>query len=208
MDAVGRGEGERRRMFEIKPFTDLLDALRDLTQDVLAIAQLPRKRRDEVLTVLSETYQLLDRTLLMVIGRIGRVLDRAERDAREEFAHDLSELQWDEKWLASTRELSLSSGLRRLHREMERAVTGLAARKAVKDWKTLSRIMDSTMHDEIGLAQQISADLSGLSRFAEGARTSDEGFARAQVELATTREALEGQRKRLILDESKIYAVL
>jgi hypothetical protein len=138
---AGARRSERGPMVEVKLFTDILGALRSLTQDVLTLAQLPRKRRDELLGILSETYELLDRTLLMVIGRVGRVLERAERGARDDFAHELAELQWDEEWLASTREMSLSSALRRLHPEMETRVTGLPGRKAVKDWKALSEIM-------------------------------------------------------------------
>ena len=60
-------------------FNELLEALERVGQHIMAAARLPKKRRAELLQVLSDTYEMLDRVLLMVIGRIGRVLDRAER---------------------------------------------------------------------------------------------------------------------------------
>ncbi len=89
-------------------FNELLEALERVGQHIMTAARLPKKRRAELLQVLSDTYEMLDRVLLMVIGRIGRVLDRAERGAREEFAVELSKLAWDSEWLDATREMSIS----------------------------------------------------------------------------------------------------
>jgi hypothetical protein len=169
---------------------------------------LSKKRRDELLKVLTDTYELLDRVLLMVIGRIGRVIDRAERDARDEFARELSHLRWDEQWLQSTREMSLSSGLRRMHAEMERAPSRFLNRRAFRDWEALKAILEETIHDEHGLAEQIGRELGELSRNAKRARSSDEGFHEAWAQLTATREAFENERKRLIKNETGIYDVL
>jgi hypothetical protein len=188
--------------------SDLIDALERVGQHILTAARLPRKRRDELLQVLSQTYELLDRVLLMVIGRIGRVIDRAERDAREDFASELSKLGWDEEWLQSTREFSLSSGLRRMHAEMARAPTRLLSRKAVRDWDELKEIMTNTMDDEGGLVEKITIVLEELSGYADGARASEEGFRAAWDKLRAARQAIENERRRLIAAETKIYSVL
>jgi len=195
-------------LVKIELLSELLDALERVGQYVLTAARLPKKRRDELLDVMSKTYEVLDRVLLMVIGRIGRVIDRAERGARDEFASELSNLGWYEEWLDSSREMSLSSGLRRMHAEMRRAPTRLFTRKAVKDWDALQEMMERTMDDEGGLAEQIALMLTGLSRSAERARTSDEDFHDAWAQLTAAREALQNERKRLIKAETKIYSVL
>lgn len=195
-------------MLKVELIKELLDALERVGQYVLTAARLPRKRREELLKVLSATYEVLDRVLLMVIGRIGRVIDRAEQGDRAEFASELANLGWYEEWLHSTREMSLSSGLRRMHAELRRAPTRLFTRKAVKDWEALKEIMERTMDDEGGLAEQIALMLTGLSQSAEKARSSDEGFHEAWDQLTAAREALQNERKRLLKAETDIYAVL
>jgi hypothetical protein len=187
---------------------DLLDAIERVAQHVLTAARLPKKRRDELLHVLSETYKLLDSVLLMVINGMTRVIDRAERGEQEEFARELSKLRWGEEWLERTREMSLSSGLRRMHAEMKRGPTRLLSRKAVKDWDALKHLMDRTMLHEDGLAHELSALLGELSSHAEDARASEEGFSHAWSELREAREALDLERQRLIAAEVGIYKVL
>jgi hypothetical protein len=193
---------------EINLLSDLLDALERVGKHVATAARLPKKRRNELLDVLDKTYEVADRVLLMVIGRIGRVIDRAERDAQGDFASELSQLGWSEDWLGSSRELSLSSGLRRVHAEMERAPTRFLSRRAVRDWDELKRIMEQTMDDEGGLAEEIGKRLIELSRHADAARSSDEGFRAAWAELSSAREAFESERRRLITAEAKIYSVV
>lgn len=194
--------------FEVALFKDIFDTLERLGQHIVAVARLPKKRRGELLAVLSETYQLLDRVLLMVIGRIGRVVDRAERGERENFVSELSKLEWDQEWLHSEREMSISSGLRKMHAEMERAPSQLLSRAAVKDWEALKEIMSTAMVNEGGLAQEIALMLGNVARLSDDARISDEGFSHALTELNSARESLENERKRLIKAEVQIYSVL
>jgi hypothetical protein len=195
-------------MLEIKLLSDLLDALDRVGQYVVTAARLSKKRRSELVEVLSDTYEVLDRVLLMVIGLITRVIDRAERDARDDFATELSKLGYYEEVLEGTREMSLSSGLRRVHAELRRAPTQFLSRRAVKDWDGLTEIMKQTMDDEGGLSEQIASMLLDLSNQAEQARSSDQGFHGAWAELKATREALMNERRRLIKAETKIYSVL
>ena len=189
-------------------FNELLEALERVGQHIMAAARLPKKRRAELLEVLSDTYEMLDRVLLMVIGRIGRVLDRAERGAREEFAVELSKLAWDSEWLDATREMSISSGLRRMHAELRRAPSRLLSRAAVDDWDALKELMERTMDDEGGLAEEIGRMLMTLSASGSQASASDEDFSRAQNALSDARSSLENERRRLIRAEVKIYDVL
>jgi hypothetical protein len=64
------------------------------------------------------------------------------------------------------------------------------------------------MQQEDGLAEHVTVMLMGLSRLAENARLSDEGFHEAWAELTAAREELQKKRQRLIKSEKEICSVL
>jgi hypothetical protein len=64
------------------------------------------------------------------------------------------------------------------------------------------------MRDEDGLAEHVTVMLMGLSRRAEIARLSDEGFHEPWAEPTAAREDVQKKRQRLIKSEKEIYSVL
>lgn len=99
-------------------------------------------------------------------------------------------------------------GLRRMHAEMQRRPSRAFSRAAVRDWDALTTLIDGSFGNEEDLSKEIADVLGELSGYAEGARSSEEGFSRALDELRAAREALEIERRRLIGDEPRVYDAL
>ena len=95
-----------------------------------------------------------------------------------------------------------------MHAELRRAPSRLLSRAAVADWDALKELMERTMDDEGGLAEEIGRMLMTLSASGSQASASDEDFSRARNALSDARSSLENERRRLIRAEVKIYDVL
>lgn len=188
--------------------SQVLDALERMGVHLARLARLPKKRRAEVRTILNDTYKLLDAALIMVIGAVTRVIDRGNRNRRDEFEALLDNLPWEKDWLERTRDFSMSGSIRDLHSEMQRVPRRLFDKRALEDWQTLEALVSQLMHDEIGLAEEITRRLVAVSKLAVEAKRSEEGFARAMTDLREARSAFDAVREQLIRDNARLLAAV
>jgi hypothetical protein len=195
-------------MPEIRFFTDILDALERVAKDVRALTKLPKQRRDELLNSLTSAYTVVDGALLLVITRLGKLLERADRGDQNEFASELGRLDLIPEWLQIERDMSLCSSLRRTQAEMRRFFPSLASQAAVLDWQAVDAQMQAMLSGELQLAEYISNRLRVLSASANAARSSQAEFDRARGEVEKASRDLNAERRRLILAESELYALV
>lgn len=188
-------------------FNDLLVAIEKLAADVQKAANLPQQHRDKLREALESAYSTIDAALILVITRLGKIVERADRGATAEFSQELMRLTWDQEWLELESKLSLCSTLRRTKAEMSRLLPRTVSRLVVRDRRALDAQIDAILSNEYQLATYISARLTGLADQASAA-ASAAGFDNARNDVQATLTSLQAERRRLIQDEANLYRVI
>jgi hypothetical protein len=65
---------------EIKVFSDMIDALERAGKGLVALADLSANERQRYREVVGETYSLLDSAIILVIVRLGHLLQLSAQD--------------------------------------------------------------------------------------------------------------------------------
>ncbi len=112
---------------------DLLNALDKVVIGIKSLMNLPENERNKYYQTMSDTHKLIDTTLVMVILRLGDVLELQP----DEFLIEVTRLNNFDEWYRVERELRLCSQLRRLRNTTERIRHKLTGKIAVKDWDGL-----------------------------------------------------------------------
>ena len=187
----------------IKIFSDAIGVLKEVGKGVAALKDLPGKERDHYREVISETYSLLDSAVILVLNRLGDLLQIEEDDV---FIRELRGLNNYDEWTGIERAVRLCSNLRAAGREMRKFESKLIDRIALtspNDFFHLVRVI--LEQGEKALANFISESLSRLADMADGAEQSAAGFSEAKGAVRETRDALRKERENLIASEIEFY---
>jgi hypothetical protein len=186
---------------QISLFKDLYEAIRSVATDVRGLAGIPEAKRRDLLKAISESYAILNMATSLVATRLGKVLETGTFATKEAFAHQLASLQLFEEWYQIEHDASLCSAMRARRREMSKALTGVIARKSVRDWPSVQRNMDEVLGNESKLAMHITSTLESLSKLAPGVMSSKAKVKEAIGAVADARDELLAERREMIRDE-------
>lgn len=192
-------------MMAFKPFSDLRDALGTLVKDVSGLADIPKKEREKYLRVLDETMSLLDHALLLMISRLGDLLNMASRSDQKGFTLELRALDNASDWYKIERDVRLCLNLRNTCREMSSLIDNLKAHLSLREPDEIRRLFYLIFGAEVTLADLISTELKGLAQLPTGSK---EEYEHAVERVRQTRDLLAEERKRLISIQTEAYKLV
>jgi hypothetical protein len=188
-------ETEKNNMItEIKIFTDVIDALEKVGKALVSLQNIPRQKRERVITAVTDAFTLLDTATTLVINRLG---DVAMSESEAELRSELLRLDSTKEWLAIERDVRLCRNLRIAHSEVDSFVLSFMAQLSGKDWDNVRCLVDQVLEREGELADFIANSLSRLAGLAR-----DPTFlGKARAEVDATASAVKAERRRLIASE-------
>ena len=190
---------------EFKLFTDLIDALGKVVGGLKAIVNLPKAERETMRQTLDETYRLIDKTLNMVIIRLGDLL---LHPADDDFLREAARLDNYNEWMQAEREFRLCRSLRVALREMETLAGKLAGAVSAKDWAALLQQMQSILATEGEVAVFIGQQFQQSANDARSANQDAQKTRAIRDALAAFRAALIAERQQLIKQELELYTIV
>ena len=193
---------ERARV-SLDLFTDFIKAARDVVGIIKDLKDIPKKTRREYIDVIDETMSLLDSALLLVIHRLGDLLNIA-RTEPSKFPNELARLQDYDEWLNIERSIRLCSSLRITASEMG----GLVHKISLRDYDAVDKLMSAIFSTEAELAGFISQSLEGLSKLWKGAEQSEDKFKEAVEEVQKVKNAFRHQKNSLIETQVEFYRII
>ena len=190
---------------EFKLFTDLIDALGKVAGGLKALVNLPKAERETMRQTLDETYRLIDKTLNMVIIRLGDLL---LHPADDDFLREAARLDNYNEWMQAEREFRLCRSLRVALREMETLAGKLAGAVSAKDWAALLQQMQSILATEGEVAVFIGQQFQQSANDARSANQDAQKTRAIRDALAAFRAALIAERQQLIKQELELYTIV
>jgi hypothetical protein len=147
---------------EIKLFTDVLDASKQVVKDIVGLKNVGANERQRYYETIEETYRLLDTSLLLVVARLGDIVNKDAEGRPGDATSALVSLDNADWWYEREQEFGLCSNLRRLRNEMD-TLSALPGPQVVKDWANLKMMIDGILHNERQLADYIAQTLHYLA---------------------------------------------
>lgn len=184
---------------KIELFPDLFDAIEKAFNAVKAIANLPKKTRDELRITFEDTFKLLDTSLNMVSIRLGEILRIAKAT---EFKKEVSMLRNDQSWTKSEREFRLCKSLRHTVDEVGRFKSKMLAYISVNDWNDMYTQMDHILYNEDKLGNFIADKFEALSKMPQ---SKNGNIQQTKDALKQFQEEINAERRRLIAMEIDLY---
>jgi hypothetical protein len=191
---------------EIKVFSDMIDALEKAGRGFVALVDLSASERQRYREVLGETYSLLDSAIMLVVIRLGDLLQLSDQD-RISFLEELRGLDNFKEWSRIERDVRLCSNLRAARRDMSTLGNRLRVQVAVGNSPDFRDLLDFVLESEGSLADFISNSLTKLAQLADEAQSGSRGYKRAVKAVHETRESLKMERQKLITSEIKFYSL-
>lgn len=186
----------------ISLFSDLIDVLGKAAGSLKSLADLPRSERDSIRQTMDETYRLLDTTLNMVIIRLGDIgLETSDTD----FLQELAKLDNWSEWMQAEREFRLCRALRVAVRETETLGRQMAGRASVRDWESLTQLMQTVLTGEGEVALTIVRQFTTLSGDARTALSAGHPATDVRKSVQEFRAALIAERQKLLTQELALY---
>ena len=180
-------------------FSTAREAIKGLASDISKLNEIPIKTRKKYIEVIDETMTLLDSALLLVIHRLGELLQLAD----DEFRKQLSQIDYEGQWMDMERSIRLCKNLRLSMTEMSNVMNSLLAEIALSRKDEVSRSLSNLLAAEAELAGIISSLLRELAIAADDAKLpSDIGALREDTKQA--RDSFRQERDRLIQDQIAI----
>ena len=192
---------------DIKLFTDLYNALRNVVTDLMTIVNLPKVQRDQYRRVIDETFRFIDTTLNIVIYQLGNIM---QMEDDQDFLREVSKLDNNQEWAQRERIFGLCNNLHVTFREAD-TLSGRLGGHSLRDWDTLLREMSYFFQAEEYTGHHISQQLRVLASQAWDARNAPlnaETIRTIRERVAAARETLIQQREDLIRQEHAFYDAL
>ncbi len=183
----------------MKLFSDIFDAIEKAFNAIKALANLPKKTRDELRNTFDETFKLLDTSLNMVTIRLGEIL-RITKTA--DFKKEVLMLNNDQSWTNSEREFRLCKSLRHAVNETARLKNKILNYISVKDWENMYYQMDHILYSEDKLGNYIADKFQAFSKMIPG---NDGNIRQTKDALKQFQDSLNTERRRLIAMEMDLY---
>jgi hypothetical protein len=193
---------------DVKLFSDAYAVLRELVKDLVALQGFPAEQRKKHLRVVYETVGILVQAIGLVVTRLRDVLHVAAEEGPAAFASQLRRLDNVDEWYQVEREVRLCSSLRSASREMEGVVSRLGNRLTLRNPDQFNVLIRGILEGEGRLADHIGLELQKLAALSEDARSSEDGFRRAQEEVRSALDALLKERHALIKTELEVYDLI
>jgi hypothetical protein len=185
----------------IKIFSDMIDAFDKVVEDIVKIKNLTKQQREHYREVISNTFNIFDQALLLVISRLRTLADIKVED---KFAEELGKLNYDIEWLDIERKIRLCDGLRAAAREMEGLWNRFSGKISTKNWEAFNQKVNSMLTvGEAELASFISRSLDHLAAMSSSISDSQLNFKKAKTAVQETTDALKKERDTLITAELK-----
>ena len=206
--AVQKEEDVPIPAIELKPISDLIDALGKVVTGTKGLAGFAPDERKKYRDTMTETYRVIDTTLVMLITRLTDVL----RKNSAEFLDEVALLESNADWLRVERDFRLCGSLRTALSETKttggRLKGKLIDKLVIGDWDALLRLMDSILNDEEEVADRVAQGFRALACAASNAKSQGTGEAAVKKETEAFREALIAERERLIKQEIDLYNIV
>lgn len=193
---------------DLKIFSDFYATLKQIATDIAGLKGLPEKERCRYRDLIDETFRLLDTALLLIITRLGHILNVADKPDEAEFWQELRGLGNEQDWLKLERDVRLCSNLRAASRQMAHLEDSLKGRLVVKDPQAFGRLVWQVLEGEGSLADFIQHLMADLAALGAGATTAPAAFETAQSKVRTAREALLEKRHQLITQQLEVFQIL
>jgi len=188
---------------EIRLFTDVLDAAERFFKLVVGLKDVGREERKRYYETIEETYRLLDTSLLLVVTRLGDIVNKGAEGRQGEAIAALVSLDNPDWWYAVEREFGLCSNLRRLRSEMD-TLAALPGPQVVQDWQDLKAMIDRILNSERDLADYIAYTLRNLAAAGNGSGLSEAAYRQAIDAARQARDGMVAQRRDLIRQQRDI----
>jgi hypothetical protein len=186
---------------QLKLFSDLIDAFAKVLAAVKGVTSIPKAERDRYRQTMDETYRLVDTTINMVIVRLGDILTS---DMAPHLVSEVTKLDNYQEWIQAEREFRLCKSLRVALRESEGLTDTMKGHISAKDWDAMLSLMHSVLAAEGEVACFLSERFRGLAEAArQGASPNT-----LRNDVTAFRDALIGERQRLIQQELELYSVV
>lgn len=183
---------------------DLLNALEKVVTGIKSLMNLPENERNKYYQTMDDTYKLIDTTLVMVIIRLGDILEFQS----DEFLIEVTRLSNYDDWYRAERELRLCRQLRRVRNDTERIRYQLPGKIAVTDWDSLLKEMQNLLTNEDELAFFLSSKFFELSDFAKTVLRNAQPEKAIRDRVEAFRNSLNAERQRLMRQELKLYELM
>lgn len=173
----------------------IVEAIRQISNGVKKVNEFTRDERKKYRKLIDESYILLDSAILLIINRLGDLLNEEEE---HEFRDKLKELNNVTEWYDLERDVRLCKNLRYARCEMDRLLDKLKQYVSVSDPKTLNLLIYSIFEAEDKLANYIGQSLDNL------ASMHIEDYDIAKKEVQKIRDGLKEIRGKLITQQVEI----
>jgi hypothetical protein len=151
---------------------------------------------------MEHAYKAIEGALVIVILRLGDISEADE----EEFLLEAARLKNFDEWYRVERDVRLCRQLRRAYHEADSVK--LIGKIAVDDWEGLLEQMRDVLTSENEVALFLSNAFVDISDMARGALRSDGAATPVRERIERFRDALEGERQRLIRQELQLYDII
>jgi hypothetical protein len=178
----------------IEIFSDMINALKEIVK----LADIPEKEREYYRRVEGDTFTVLYSAISLVQNRLGRLLQIDDQDV---FIRELRGLDNLDEWINIERDVRLCDKMDAAGREMQGLSRKIKGRIAIQSWRDFTLFTARVIGHEETLANFINDSLSHLARMSDAAARSSTGYERARDAVRETRDAVDKERRILMLIE-------
>ena len=179
----------------LKPFSDVIDAMQKVADMAGRIASIPKTKRLKLQEAVREAFTLLNSAVNIVYHRLT---DATLKDGDADFRLDIRSLSNVSEWQGLERQMRMCEALRLSHRELDSlSMTAPDLVLGSRDWKNIRVLVDEVLEREGELADYIARALERLADQAESSK-SPEDIKKLRAAVKRAARQLSKDRRRLM----------